>query len=150
MNRRLLVVALTLALAACGDKEQAAQAPAAAPAPAAQPAKPDATATAQQLDALYSEFWDAQLELNPVQATFVGDPRYNDQLPNFLSAEYRQRTHDFNQAWFDKVSAIDGTVLDGQARLLIFDDELVDGHASALGRATRERVLASLRCSAPP
>jgi uncharacterized protein (DUF885 family) len=117
VNRRLLVVALTLALAACGEKEQAAQAPAAAPAPAAQPAKPDATATAAQLETLYNEFWEEQLKLNPVQATFVGDARYNDQLPNFLSAEYRQQTHDFSQKWYDRVKAIDGTVLDGQARL---------------------------------
>ena len=117
MKRRLLVVALTLALAACGDSQQAAQAPEAAPAPAAQPAKPDANAIAQQLEGLYEEFWEEQLKLNPVQATFVGDPRYNDQLPNFLAAEFRQQTHDFNQKWLDRVSAIEGTALEGQARL---------------------------------
>jgi uncharacterized protein (DUF885 family) len=117
VNRRLLVVALTLALAACGESQRAAQAPAAAPAPAAQPAAPDAAAIEAQLAALYDEFWEEQLKLNPVQATFVGDARYNDLLPNYLSAEYRQQTHDFNQKWLDRVGAIDGKLLDGQARL---------------------------------
>jgi uncharacterized protein (DUF885 family) len=117
VKRRLIVLSLSLALAACGGADEAAQAPAAAPAPAAQPAKPDATALAAQLETLYEEFWEEQLKLNPVQATFVGDPRYNDQLPNFLSADYRKQTHDFSQKWFDRVSAMDGSVLDGQARL---------------------------------
>lgn len=116
MKRSLLVVALTFALVACGDEQQAAQAPA-APLPATQPAKPDATAVAQQLEGLYEEFWEEQLKLNPVQATFVGDARYNDQLPNFLSPEFRQQAHDFTQKWLDRVAAIDGSVLDGQARL---------------------------------
>jgi uncharacterized protein (DUF885 family) len=117
MKSRLLVAAIAaaLALSACGSQE-AAQAPA-APAPATQPSPPDATAIAAQLETLYTEFWEESLQLNPVQATFVGDPRYNDQLPNFLSPEFRQKTHDFNQKWLDRVSAIDGNVLDGQARL---------------------------------
>jgi uncharacterized protein (DUF885 family) len=113
-----LSVALALTLAACGGSQDAAQAPAApAQTPPAQPAKPDAKAVAAQLETLYAEFWEEQLKLNPVQATFVGDPRYNDQLPNFLSAEYRQQTHDYNQRWLDRVSAIDGSVLSGQERL---------------------------------
>jgi uncharacterized protein (DUF885 family) len=118
MKTRVLAAAVSLALtlAACGPQESA-PAPTAAPAPAAAPAAPDAKALAAELDALYVEFWEEQLKLNPVQATFVGDPRYNDQLPNFLSAEFRQQSHDFNQKWLDRVSKIDGNALDGQARL---------------------------------
>lgn len=37
----------------------------------------------------------------------------------------------------------------GQSRLLLFQDESVQGHPSTLAVATRERVLASLRCSDP-
>lgn len=120
MKQRLLVVSLALALTACGGAQDATPneaATQAAPAPTAQPAKPDATAISAQLETLYTEFWEESLKLNPIQATFVGDPRYNDQLPNFLSVESRQQSHDFNQKWLDRVSAIDGNVLDGQARL---------------------------------
>jgi len=35
----------------------------------------------------------------------------------------------------------------GRSRLLLFDDPLIGGHGTALGQATRERVLASLECS---
>lgn len=113
-----LSLALTLALAACGSKDPstAATDPAATPATAAA-VKVDPAAVAAQLDKLYVEFWEASLVLNPVQATFVGDARYNDRLPNFLSADFRKQTHDFDQQWLDKVSAIDPSVLDGQARL---------------------------------
>ena len=117
MSPRVLVAAISLALTLSACSQDPAPAPTAAPAPAAAPAVPDAKATAAELETLYAEFWEESLQLNPVQATFVGDARYNDQLPNFLSAEYRQKTHDFNQKWLDRVSKIDGSVLDGQARL---------------------------------
>jgi hypothetical protein len=42
--------------------------------------------------------------------------------------------------------AFDLPAPEGEARLLIFDDELLDPLGTALGRATRERVLGSLRC----
>ncbi|HLM52592.1 MAG TPA: DUF885 domain-containing protein, partial [Pseudoxanthomonas sp.] len=58
-------------------------------APAAWAATPAAPGTQQQaaspaarLTALYHQYWEEQLKLNPVQATFQGDPRYNDLLPD--------------------------------------------------------------------
>lgn len=59
-----------------------------------------------RLDALYEQYWEEYLELNPVAATFLGDPRYNDRLPNTLSEDYRRRRHDFNQRWLETVEAI--------------------------------------------
>lgn len=72
---------------------------------------------AEQLDALYADFWEASLKLNPLQATFVGDTRYNDQLPNFFSAQYRDQESAFAKAWLAKAEAIGPDGLDGQARL---------------------------------
>jgi uncharacterized protein (DUF885 family) len=119
VDQRLLAaaIALALTLTACGTQEPAPPPAAAAPAPAAATASTDATALAAQLETLYAEYWEASLELNPLQATFVGDPRYNDKLPNFLSAEQRRKQHDFNQQWLDRVAALDGAALEGQARL---------------------------------
>ncbi|MFS8064187.1 MAG: DUF885 domain-containing protein, partial [Luteimonas sp.] len=36
------------------------------------------TDKATQLNQLYDQFWEESLKLNPIQATFQGDPRYND------------------------------------------------------------------------
>ncbi len=68
---------------------------------------------AAALDRAYEQFWDESLELNPLQATFQGDPRYNDELPNFLGADYRKRSHDFNARWLKKIQAIGSAGLSG-------------------------------------
>ncbi|PKM14573.1 MAG: DUF885 domain-containing protein [Gammaproteobacteria bacterium HGW-Gammaproteobacteria-2] len=101
-------LSLTTLLAACSGSNQAPV----ASAPVVDPAQ-----FAAQLDAMYAEFWEASLKLNPLQATFIGDPRYNDQLPNFLSADYRQQAHDFTQQWLARAQTIDPTPLSGQARI---------------------------------
>jgi uncharacterized protein (DUF885 family) len=93
-------------------------APATAVLAADAPAAAETAATkAQQLDKLYNQFWEESLVLNPITGTFVGDPRYNSQLPNFLSAEERAKNHEFTQRWLDKVQAIGPDGLDGQARI---------------------------------
>ncbi|MEO6264430.1 MAG: DUF885 family protein [Luteimonas sp.] len=69
---------------------------------------------AQQLTRLYEQFWEEGLKLNPIQATFQGDPRYNDQLPNFLSADYRAQSHAFTEGWLKKIEAIGPSGLSGQ------------------------------------
>ncbi len=69
---------------------------------------------AAQLNRIYDEYWDAAMRLNPLQATFQGDPRFNDQLPNFLSAASRRQAHDFMLQWRDKVEAVGKDELQGQ------------------------------------
>ncbi|WP_367346624.1 DUF885 family protein [Stenotrophomonas bentonitica] len=69
---------------------------------------------AAQLERIYDEYWDASMRLNPLQATFQGDSRHNDQLPNILSAAYRQQSHDFTQEWLGKVEKIGPDGLTGQ------------------------------------
>lgn len=114
-----LTIALALTLAACGSKDPATSTtdPASTAATAAVTVKADPAAVAAELEKLYDEYWEASLKLNPIQATFIGDTRYNDQLPNFLSADYRKQQHDFDQTWLDKFSAVDSQTLSGQARL---------------------------------
>ncbi|HEY5804595.1 MAG TPA: DUF885 family protein [Lysobacter sp.] len=98
-----LALALTLATAA------------AAPAFAADtPATASQTAKAARLNVLYEQYWEELLKLNPLQATFQGDNRYNDQLPNTLSATYRQQMHDFNTRWLHSVKSAGGDGLAGQ------------------------------------
>jgi uncharacterized protein (DUF885 family) len=84
---------------------------------AAPPATAAAESKAQRLDRLYAEFWEASLKLNPLQATFQGDNRYNDQLPNFLTEASRKEAHDFTVAWLKRVEAVGPDGLNGQDRL---------------------------------
>ncbi|WP_245156300.1 DUF885 domain-containing protein [Agrilutibacter solisilvae] len=71
-------------------------------------------AKAARLNAMYEEFWEENLKLNPISATFQGDPRYNDQLPDFGSAQYRKQVHDFTDKWLKKVEAVGPSGLSGQ------------------------------------
>src|SRR5688572_18539601 len=86
---------------------------------AAEPATASATtqatsAKAAQLQKLYVDYWEEVLKLNPVQATFQGDPRYNDQLPDFGSAEYRKQQHDFTVRWLKTIEDVGSAGLSGQ------------------------------------
>jgi uncharacterized protein (DUF885 family) len=87
---------------------------------------------AAQLNRIYDEYWDASMRLNPLQATFQGDPRFNDQLPNFLSAASRQQSHDFMVQWLGKVEAVNPEGLQGQD-LLSYQIFLRDAQNSLKG-----------------
>ncbi len=82
-----------------------------------------------QLERLYDEYWDASMRLNPLQATFQGEPRYNDRLPNILSAAWRQQSHDFTTEWLGKVEKLGSDGLQGQD-LLSYEIFVRDARAS--------------------
>jgi uncharacterized protein (DUF885 family) len=72
---------------------------------------------AAQLNTMYAEFWEENLKLNPLTATFAGDPRYNAELPNFLAPEFEARAKAFEQKYLDRARAIGTDGLTGQDRL---------------------------------
>lgn len=89
--------------------------------PQAEAAKKKTAETAQvaedkgaRLTKLYAEYWEEVLKLNPVQATFQGDNRYNDLLPDFGSAEYRKQQHDFTVRWLKTIKDVGSAGLHGQ------------------------------------
>jgi len=117
--RNLLLVALLATVAACGRDAappagDSQAAPAVAEAPAAAEASADVVA---QLDGLFKTYWEEGLELNPLRATFIGDNRYNDRLPNFLSEEYRAKQRAFTERYLAAAKAIDPAGLDHQRTL---------------------------------
>ena len=67
----LLALAVTAALAGCDRAPSTDTATPAAPAASAQNPAEKAT----QLKQIYADYWEANLKLNPVMATFTGDPR---------------------------------------------------------------------------
>ena len=106
--RVLLAAALTLAIAGCATTP-----------PTGGTRTGDDIAFARsdkaaQLDKLYADYWEALLKLNPLQATFQGDARYNDQLPDFGTAEFRARSRKFTQDWLQRVEAVGSDGLQGQ------------------------------------
>ena len=72
---------------------------------------------AADLGKLYAQFWEENLKLNPINATFAGDARYNGELPNFLSQEFADQTRAFHQKYLDRARAIGTEGLTGQDRL---------------------------------
>ncbi len=69
---------------------------------------------ATDLNALYAEFWEENLKLNPLTATYAGDPRYNGELPNTLSLEFEEATRAFHQKYLDRARDIGADGLNGQ------------------------------------
>lgn len=81
-----------------------------------------ATIQTKQLDAaaarhLFDTYWEENLKRNPIQATFIGDARYNDQMPNFFAADYRKAQRKWREGWIAKLKSYDPSGLDVQNRL---------------------------------
>lgn len=72
---------------------------------------------AKKLNKIFNDSFEEGLKLNPIQATAIGDPRYNNILPNFLSPEFRKKSHDYTVKWLEKVKNIDRSLLTGQDKL---------------------------------
>lgn len=74
---------------------------------------------AAELDALYREFDEEFLALNPLSATFRGDHRFNDQWGpyDFLSDEYGDAMYELSARYLARLTEYDPETLDGQDRL---------------------------------
>jgi uncharacterized protein (DUF885 family) len=106
MTRSLLALTMTVVLSACAAPERAATT--AEPISAAQPSR------AARLDALYESYFEDSLQLNPLQATQLGDRRYNDRLPNMLTAAFREQSRALNADYLARAEAIGDAGLAGQ------------------------------------
>ena len=84
-----LAAALTLALAACQSL------PSTTHAPAGTTASPETNATDARFAALSKRWLDGTMQLNPVNATQLGDHRFDAEVDD-LSAAGRQRMLDFS------------------------------------------------------
>jgi len=72
-----------------------------------------------ELNALYHEYDEENLALNPIFATFRGDHRFNDQwFPHDpLSDEYSAASLDIHKRYLAALDAFDPSTLEGQDRL---------------------------------
>lgn len=99
------VLAAVFLVAGCGEsKDQGA---------------PEATevGAAEALSVLFDDQFERNLELNPLNATFIGDYRYNDRLANSNGPEYRAASEAMDQEFLQRLLAIEREQLGEQDRL---------------------------------
>ncbi|MGB7395556.1 MAG: DUF885 domain-containing protein, partial [Pricia sp.] len=81
MKYKILIAALVLTTLACKNEPKNSG---------------DAVTTENQaFDSLTGSYYQEGLQINPLSATFQGDERYNDTLPNFLSDKYEKRLREY-------------------------------------------------------
>ncbi|WP_299120112.1 DUF885 family protein [uncultured Tenacibaculum sp.] len=57
-----------------------------------------------EFNQLLKDYNEGKLQLNPINATFAGDNRFNDQFPNTLSDEYQTKTNKFYNSYKAKLN----------------------------------------------
>ncbi len=75
------------------------------------------TAPAITFDEMLDQYYEEGLKLNPLNATFAGDPRYNDLFPNFLSDEYNDEVKAYSNKYLDLIDQYDETGLTADQKL---------------------------------
>lgn len=60
---------------------------------------------------LFEAYYEDGLKLNPLMATFAGDNRYNDQLPNFITKAYQNKEKAYFTDYKAKLEAYDRSTL---------------------------------------
>lgn len=96
--RYLLFFSLLL-LFACGND------------PVVDPAEPTEDVSAAAFDELLADYYEMRLELIPLEATFIGDNRFNDQLPNMLTQAYKQEMTAFYESTNASLAGFDRSTL---------------------------------------
>ncbi len=69
------------------------------------------------LAAIFDEYFEESLELNPLAATSIGDDRYNDRLAVRIGKEHRDKSLAMEQRYLDRLLAIDREALSDQEQL---------------------------------
>eukprot|EP01090_Pellita_catalonica_P018878 TRINITY_DN6239_c0_g2_i9.p1 TRINITY_DN6239_c0_g2~~TRINITY_DN6239_c0_g2_i9.p1 ORF type:complete len:480 (+),score=103.03 TRINITY_DN6239_c0_g2_i9:3296-4735(+) len=64
-----------------------------------------------EFNQLLKDYNEGKLQLNPVNATFAGDNRFNDQFPNTLSDEYQTKSKEFYKNYKTKLNNFKDTDL---------------------------------------
>ena len=69
------------------------------------------------LDSLVEEYFESQLKLSPMNATAIGDTRYDDRLDETTSPGFREKAFGLQRAFLDRARRIDAGRLSPQARI---------------------------------
>ncbi len=97
------------------------------------------TASQQYLD-MVDAFFNEQLKLEPIYATFVGVNDYNDQFGGSLTEEYLTQRHQLNSRYFELAKSIDVSQLTPSLKLS-YDMFVYDRNMELIGETYPERFL---------
>jgi uncharacterized protein (DUF885 family) len=107
---RPLAFALVLVLAGCASPR--------APAPVENPPMADRAASeSQKLQVVFDEYFERQLQLNPILATSIGDPRYNDRFVVSIAPEVIAQARQLERDYLGRINAIDRGKLSAQEQV---------------------------------
>ena len=87
------------------------------------PASADVAATdaraaeSRKLDEIVEAYFEEVLKLNPLLATSIGDPRYNDRFEVTISPEWRDRSERLQREYLERIGTVDPALLAGQDAL---------------------------------
>lgn len=74
-------------------------------------------ATPEKLNLLYAEYWEENLQANPIRATFIGDNRFNDRFGAVTSAERRAISKRIADKYLARIAAFDPAGLPAAERI---------------------------------
>jgi len=83
----------------------------------ASPAAAESVAESRKLAELVDAYFEEALQLNPLLATSIGDPRYNDRFEVTISPEWRARDEKLERDYLERIKSIDPDLLSGQDAL---------------------------------
>jgi uncharacterized protein (DUF885 family) len=79
--------------------------------------QPSSRGADSALNDLVEEYFDSQLELSPMNATAIGDSRYDDRLDETTSPGFREKELGILRAFLDRARRIDAASLSPSARI---------------------------------
>jgi uncharacterized protein (DUF885 family) len=83
----------------------------------ASPAAAESAAESRKLAELVDAYFEEALQLNPLLATSIGDPRYNDRFEVTISPDWRARDEKLERDYLERIKSIDPDRLSGQDAL---------------------------------
>jgi uncharacterized protein (DUF885 family) len=79
--------------------------------------KPVETTPDAALNTLVEEYFEKQLELSPMNATAIGDTRYDDRLDETTSPGFREKSLAIERAFLDRARLVDAARLSPGGRI---------------------------------
>ena len=107
---------LSMVLVGCASSPGPTTSPEAST-PAGASATASAPSASQQLQALFDEYFEETLKLNPILATSIGDSRYNDRFVVSIAPEVIEQERKLERDFLARIAAIDRAQLTAEEQL---------------------------------